>query len=229
MKKIIDNEKVYKNDNFNLQEYNRYNNEKIDKFKSKYDLSTIEGIKSIPISEAKMYPDGGKSVVYMPEQILNRQATEYKNKEKYDLAIACLKKANELYPISFYSYTRDNYERLVDMLVLAGKYEEAKLEHKCLDKKYGTKLQELQQLQNLSEEKNWESREEYQKRVIEPCICELEDREQYYWLLENLSVIAPKSFGGYRKMKKINSKNYLDIVRKVENTGNKIEKLRFWN
>ena len=60
-------------DNFDPEEYARYNNEKINEFKSRYDLTTVEGIMSIPISEAKKYPDGGRSVAYMPEQILNRQ------------------------------------------------------------------------------------------------------------------------------------------------------------
>ena len=113
---------VNSNDNFNPEEYVRYNEEKIRKFKSRYDLTTVDGIRSIPNSEAKKYPDGGKSVVYMPEQILNRQATEYKKENKFDLAIECLKKANELYPYSFYAYQRNDYERLVDFMILAKKY-----------------------------------------------------------------------------------------------------------
>lgn len=83
---------------------------------------------SIPITEAQKYSDGGESVLYMPEQILSRKATEYKNNKGYDLAIACLKKVNELYPHSFYAYTRDNYERLVDMMILAWRFEDAKVE-----------------------------------------------------------------------------------------------------
>ena len=83
---------------------------------------------SIPITEAQKYSDGGESVVYMPEQILSRKATEYKNNKSYDLAIACLKKVNELYTHSFYAYTRDNYERLVDMMILAWRFEDAKVE-----------------------------------------------------------------------------------------------------
>lgn len=39
-----------------------------------------------------------------------------------------MKKANELYPHSFYAYTRDNYERLVDMMILAWRFEDAKVE-----------------------------------------------------------------------------------------------------
>lgn len=41
---------------------------------------------SIPITEAQKYSDVGKSVVYMPEQILSRKATEYKNNKNYDFS-----------------------------------------------------------------------------------------------------------------------------------------------
>ena len=138
------------NDEFNQEEYDRYNNSKIEEFAKKYDLSTIEGINAIPIQEALKYPDGGRSVVYMPEQILNRKASEYKKNEKYDLAIACLKKVNELYPYSFYHYTRENYERVVDMMVLAKQFKQAKEVHSQLDIKHGTRLQELKELQDFA-------------------------------------------------------------------------------
>ena len=61
--------KLFKNSNdeFNQEEYDRYNNSKIEEFAKKYDLSTIEGINAIPIQEALKYPDGGRSVVYMPK------------------------------------------------------------------------------------------------------------------------------------------------------------------
>ena len=81
--KINFNINLNTNDNFDPEEYSIYNEKKIKEFKEKYDLTTIEGIQSIPISEAKKYPNGGKSVVYIPEQILNRQATEYKKENKH--------------------------------------------------------------------------------------------------------------------------------------------------
>ena len=89
-------------------EYDSYTNKKINEFNSKYDLTTINGIMSMPITEAQKYSDGGESAVYMPEQIISRKATEYKNNKSYDLSIACLKKVNELYPHSFYAYARDD-------------------------------------------------------------------------------------------------------------------------
>lgn len=221
-------ELFHNNDKFDIEEYNKYNEAKIKEFKDRYDLTNINSIRAIPISEAKRYPDGGKSVVYMPEQILNRQATEYKKEKKYDLAIACLLKANELYPHSFYTYQRENYERVVDIMILAGKFEDAKKEHETLNKKYGSRLQELKHLQDVAEENDWEGRESYQKRVIDPYISESNDKEEYYWLLEHFPKLAPKSFGGYRKMKKMNSDNYKKIVDEIEKLGYKIEELKFW-
>lgn len=217
------------NDNFDPEEYARYNEEKIKEFKARYDLTTIDGIRSIPISEAKKYPDGGKSVVYMPEQILNRQATEYKKENKFDLAIECLKKANELYPYSFYAYQRNNYERLVDFMILAKKFDDARKTHNQLDIEVGTRLDELKHLQDYAEESNTESRDSYYNRVIKPNIDEERDKEEYYWLLENIPNIAPKSFGGYRKMKKSNSDNYQKIIQEVNARGKDLSTISFWN
>lgn len=216
------------NDNFDPKEYARYNEEKIKEFKARYDLTTIDGIRSIPISEAKKYPDGGKSVVYMPEQILNRQATEYKKENKFDLAIECLKKANELYPYSFYAYQRNNYERLVDFMILAKKFDDARKTHNQLDIEVGTRLDELKHLQDYAEESNTESRDSYYNRVIKPNIDEERDKEEYYWLLENIPNIAPKSFGGYRKMKKSNSDNYQIIIQEVNACGKDLSTTSFW-
>ena len=226
--KICFNINLNSNDSFDPEEYAKYNEEKIREFKNKYDLTTADGIRSIPISEAKKYPDGGKSVVYMPEQILNRQATEYKKENKFDLAIECLKKANELYPYSFYAYQRNDYERLVDFLVLAKKFNEAKIVHNRLDLEVGTRLSELRKLQDYAKESGTESRKSYYDRIIKPNIDEERDREEYYWLLENFSNIAPKSFGGYRKMKKINSDNYKKIVQEVSLSGEFLDKISFW-
>lgn len=216
------------NDNFNQEEYDRYNNERIEEFKNRYDLTSVAGIRSIPVEEAKRYSDGGRSVVYMPEQILNRLATEYKTNNQFDLAIECLRKVNELYPLSFCEYCRDDYERLVNYLVLAGRFDEAKEEHKKLDKLHGTRLDELRRLQKFCSDMGVESKEEYQKRIINPYIEEAKEREQYYWLLENMPNYAPKSFGGYRRMRNINSDNYQKLVEMIKLKEKNIDELEFW-
>lgn len=48
------------------------------------------------------------------------------------------------------------------------------------------------------------------KRVNNELQMEL-DRKDYDWLWEHMPEICPKSFGGYRKMKNSNSKNYQEI------------------
>ena len=214
-------------DSFELEAYNRFNDERISEFLARYDLSTEAGIESIPVEEARRYPDGGQSVVYMPEQILNRKATEYKKQKKYDLAISCLRKANELYPHSFYAYQRDSYERLVDMLVLAGRFQEAKETHLSLDRTVGTYLNMLEYMKehsNLTDEQ----KVVYQKLNIDKHIEEFQDREEYYYLLEHFPALAPRSFWGYRKMKNSNSANYKKIIDALGEHNVDLFCVKFW-
>lgn len=71
---FIFNRKKFKFDNFVKEErkkfdkdaYDRYNEKKIKEFTDKYDLTTKDGISSIPTLEAKKYPNvNDVSVVYM--------------------------------------------------------------------------------------------------------------------------------------------------------------------
>ena len=66
----IDDKKENQNNKNYETEYDSYTNKKINEFNSKYDLTTINGIMSIPITEAQKYSDGGESVVYMPNKYL---------------------------------------------------------------------------------------------------------------------------------------------------------------
>lgn len=92
--------------------------------KPTYDLSTIEGINSIPIPK---YPTFGgvASPTENIEYILQRKATEYKKKGQMNLAIACLRKSNELMPYSNFSYQAKDYLRLVKYIRLTGDNEAA--------------------------------------------------------------------------------------------------------
>lgn len=209
---------------FNKEEFDEFCREKMAFFCNMYDLCSVQGIRAIPVSESKRYPDGGRSPSYMPEQILNKKATEYKKSGKYILATECLLKANELYSGSYYIYQREDYERAVDMLVLASQFDEAKKLHKELDSIIGTRINELKHLKDVSVG----DKKLYQKKIIDPFIEEYADREHYYWLLENLSELAPNSFGGYRRMKKGNTENYNKIIELVKKRGLKISTLKFW-
>lgn len=105
-------------------------------FKSKkdtrqYDLDTVEGILSIDIPKYETnngiaFPD--KNIEY----ILQKKATEYKRSGRMDLAIACLKKSNEIMPYSNFAWGAKDYLRLIEYLKIDGKFDEAKKEEKKL-------------------------------------------------------------------------------------------------
>lgn len=98
----------------------------------KYDLTTIEGIRAIPIpTKKKKYQ--AHDIRNDIEYILQRKATEYKRAGRMDLAIECLRKSNEIMPYSAYMYTAGDYYRLVDFLKQARRFDEARAEKAKLD------------------------------------------------------------------------------------------------
>ena len=80
--------------------------------KDSYDLDTIEGIEKIKVPK---YPPlkGLESPVNNIEYVLQRKATEHKKNKRMDLAIACLRKSNELMDYSNFHYSEKDYIRLV--------------------------------------------------------------------------------------------------------------------
>ena len=99
--------------------------------KDSYDLDSIEGINKIGIPK---YPPlkGLESPVNNIEYILQRKATEHKKNGRMDLAIACLKKSNELMPYSNFKYSEKDYVRYIKYLRYDGQNELADTEEKRL-------------------------------------------------------------------------------------------------
>ncbi len=98
----------------------------IDEIKSQYDMDSLAGIERIPVvrvkqSSAEAFPN----VTTQLEYILQRKATEHKRNKNMDLAIACLKKSNELMPYSNITWGISDYLRLVRFLEEANRYNEA--------------------------------------------------------------------------------------------------------
>lgn len=71
---------------------------------------------------------GISSPVNNVEYILQRKATEHKKNGKMDLAIACLKKANEIFPYSNFAWSEKDYMRLVEYLKQDRQFDEARKE-----------------------------------------------------------------------------------------------------
>lgn len=95
--------------------------------REKYDFQTLEGINSIKIPNYKSL-QGVSSPVNNVEYILQRKATEHKKNGKMDLAIACLKKANEIFPYSNFAWSEKDYMRLVEYLKQDRQFDEARKE-----------------------------------------------------------------------------------------------------
>ncbi len=95
--------------------------------KGKYDFQTLEGINSIKIPNYKPL-QGMSSPVNNVEYILQKKATEHKKNGRMDLAIACLRKANEIFPHSNFSWPEKDYMRLVEYLKFDRQFDEARKE-----------------------------------------------------------------------------------------------------
>lgn len=117
--------------------------------KDKYNFETIEEIESIKIPS---YPinSGISSPVNNIEYILQRKATEFKKEGKEDLAIACLKKANEIFPYSNFSWNKKDYMRVVEFLKDFGRFNEARTEKKYILDNYRAYFGENALQQNSS-------------------------------------------------------------------------------
>ena len=100
-----------------------------------YDLNDIDVINSIPIPKYKPL-QGLTSPVNNIEYILQRKATEHKKNGNEELALACLRKSNEIMPYSNFSYTEKDYLRLVEFLEFYKRYDEADQEKKILEATY---------------------------------------------------------------------------------------------
>lgn len=118
-------------------------NKRIDEGKKVlYDLYSVEEIESIAIPNYLNLKTKGLSAFPTNniEYILQKKAAEHKLNGDMDLAIACLRKANEIYPYSNFSWTKIDYLRLVRYLKDAGKLDEAKTEKEKINKLFRKKL-----------------------------------------------------------------------------------------
>lgn len=276
------------------------------------DLNNLNEINNIQIPAYDSLK-GIESPVNNIEYILQRKATEHKENGKMDLAIACLRKSNEIMPHSNFSYHLKDYLRLVDYLKINDQHEEARVEEQKLrdchpelfittgeriagrnswaieysnnleadllicsahnitcgecakyqgrvfsisgnDKRFpklpdqiretGTihngcrhmfmpffeKFRDEKEVKKLIKSSNKpfvdnrskEEKQLYEKKQLD-AYEEKKDRENYEKMVELYPDISPKSFGGFRRMKKTQSPNYLSLVKKLKDKGLNIE------
>lgn len=103
-----------------------------------FDFDTVDGISSIPIPKYKRI-QGMESPEKNIEYILQRKATEHKKNGRMDLAIACLRKSNEIFPHSNFMWAEKDYLRLVEYLKQDGQFDEALKQEKLIRRKFSPK------------------------------------------------------------------------------------------
>lgn len=111
------------------ESYESANDKQIAAFKRAFDLTTAEGIQAITVQAVQPWIKNAPGVPSHPVEILSKQASLYQ-KEHLDLAIECLRKANELRPVSGMVYSENSYLRLVRYLCKAERFDEAEQERK---------------------------------------------------------------------------------------------------
>lgn len=276
-------------------------------FKSKsgspqYDMNSLDGINQIQIPKYEQLQGMGDPSGNI-EYILQKKATEHKRNGRMDLAIACLRKSNEIFPHSNFSWPKKDYLRLVEYLKLDRQFDAARIEEQKINKLFESmesdRKKEAQRinkeiygdcdivstnetyfvcsecakyikryfsisgknkkypklpeylltpspehkycaitlypvLDNVSEpawnytgnfvkycnrpfvdERTLEQRKLFDKEVAEKEELAL-DKEFYDLIFEKFPDIAPKSFGGYRRMKASNSENYQQLLKKAK-------------
>ena len=121
----------------------------------RYDMDTLEGIASIPVP-ARDYNTGDptKDCIYY---LLQRKATEHKKNNRMDLAIACLRKSNELSDYEKHPLlTQKEYMRIVKYIEAT---ENSELAQKELEKIYSKHPEFLdRRISNLRQIKEFISR-----------------------------------------------------------------------
>ncbi len=118
------------------------------------DLETIEGINSIPVTKTTFQGELG-SDYYTVQYKLQRKATEHKRNNRMDLAIACLRKANEFMSQSKIQYSKKDYMRLVEYLKKDSQFGLARKEQTKIEALFAKTLVETSNEKRLNQGKSW--------------------------------------------------------------------------
>lgn len=278
-----------------------------------YDFDKIEDVQKIPVFDCQNTNDSNNKCTELLgiyanlDYFLRIRATQYK-KDNLELAIALLKKANELMINSSIAWQKKDYLRLVNYLRMNQQFDEARQEEDKIDELFSSKSKDIHYIgfqQTLEtaktlgtdlvemskdyctcgecakyqgrifsisgkdsrfpklpeqvfiyggihkgcrhtfhtytdgistpqyctkeeaiaysnrpfiDDRSEEEKAEYEKKQQEEKMM-IQDRINYDKICEFLPDIAPKSFGGYRKMKNSNSKNFQKILEEAKKKG----------
>lgn len=121
-----------------IEDYQAHRQAEIDTLESKYDLSSAEGIMSIPQNASVHRGSGIQSYTGDIDYYLRRKSHDYEDAGNIDLAVLCLKKSNEIRMFCRNGYRGDDYYTLVRLLARCGRVDEARAEKEKIDRFFDT-------------------------------------------------------------------------------------------
>jgi len=172
-----------------------------------YDFNSIEGVNSIPVPCKEV--NGGSATGRVEYYLRGQCFFDHWNKGETELALACLRKAQELMFVSEMIWKRQDFLRLVEYLFEAGQDSEAEIQLKRID--------DFCKINKLPIDPSFD-----EARMIENAKTKRQDMQTLQWLQENIPSIAPKSLSGFRRMRTTNSKNYQKLVAEARSLGKKL-------
>lgn len=147
------------------EEYQAMRQKEMQRWERTYDLSTVQGISSIPVPARKMDFSGTGSITGQLDYYLMLKAGQYETAGQVELALACYRKANELMPMcAVSSYPKERYMRLPRYLRKLRRFDEAKAEEEKIEKMFssGTSLSDADEMryrESKAAELRWAERE----------------------------------------------------------------------
>lgn len=210
-------------------DYQAKRQRKMDALEHQYDLSTVEGINAIPVPRHKQ-PHSEASVTGKIEYYLMLKATEYQKAGAVNLALACLRKANQLMPMSSTEYQYDTYMRLPRYLRQLRRFDEARAEEAKIEPMFPpggvfelSQDEFIRDMQGVGHSKGKAqalSREYKAERDAER--KKAAARLDYEWLWEFLPEVCPKSFSGYMRMRGGNTEKFKQIAEEAKKCGRQL-------
>ena len=230
VRKIKDMDSYASLEDFN-QDYLAMREEQETWLEHKYDFTTIDGIKNIPLDAVNAPESSESSSTGTTDMYLRTRGFQYEKDGEPDLALACLKRSNEIRFHKRLGYRRDDYYSYVRMLVHFGRVDEARKEKLHIDKFFGNFVDDSHTtkwsdaLKYLHGEDRKKRKEEIEKmflawdNLINFEVERTNRRREYLFVLEHFPDLCPKSQAAYTRAKNSQSTRYLEIVRRSEELG----------
>jgi len=196
-----------------------------------YDLSSVDGINSIPLCPQNAPGSDESSSSGTVDMYLRTKGFEYERSGKEDLALACLRRSNEIRFAKKMGYRKDDYYSYVRMLVHFGHVEAARREKQRVDAFFGDYVDDAhsvtwaQSLRSLKWKDRAARKAELQKMfdgwdaLIDFEIDRANKRREYQFVLKAMPDLCPKSQAAYTRAKNSNSKKYQEIVSFMNENG----------